>query len=332
MLPASVPHGLLVRPVHASYERQYHHLCLVISPVCSRPVNANIPCHTFFQWCCRPIGRRLRHDPPAPIGAGGSTPAAGRSSGGMICACDRRHVAAATGRRLWCRQRTARFRLAGDMGRPAYWPGGCGDCYRRHGVWCRLLPARHLVPGGLVPPVGGTVYGAGRPPGTKSGGRAAGPCRGLAGAPRGRPLEPVRRSAGRSPPGNRRAARCPAEFRRASCGAGRAIRMASRDVVLWGRASSQCRHGSCSGGHGMWCRLLAARHAAAESDGDYASRLLAARSEGRRVVPCGGPCEGALRDILRTCSFWPHDMPPPCIWHASTTNQSRRRTQPSRQV
>ena len=80
--------------------------------------------------------------------------------------------------------------------------------------WRRRWAARYVVPPCwaarcMVPAIAGTVRGGG--------GRAL---RSLAGTPRGRPLEPVRRSVGRSPPGNRRAARCPAEFRRASCGAG----------------------------------------------------------------------------------------------------------------
>ena len=76
--------------------------------------------------------------------------------------------------------------LAGAMGcQLQRQPAGHGAGHCRHGEWCRAIARREV-------------------------GGAAGPCGALRGRPEG----------ARPPPGNRRAARRPAEFRRISCGAG----------------------------------------------------------------------------------------------------------------
>ena len=190
----------------------------------------------------RPPSNRpaIEYVPPAPIGAGGRTPAAGRSSGGgTVRACHRRYGAAANpappsrGRGygpsaamaaggmvradycrhgVWCLLRQARFRRHGSGGAwqgPAGLagtslglvqlidytvpglPGGCcglGGGGRCSGPadWCRLSAARYCRAGtsacccrhGVVPPVGGTVYGAGNGQhGSRGGGGVWSPAR-----------------------------------------------------------------------------------------------------------------------------------------------------------
>ena len=84
--------------------------------------------------------------------------------------------------------------------------GSCRRAFARR-VWCRQSAALYGRPTGRLK-MGGGVW---HPPN--------GGCKGCRMAPFHCPAN----RPGRSPPGNRRAARCPAEFRRMSCGAGRAL-------------------------------------------------------------------------------------------------------------
>ena len=203
----------------------------------------------------------------------------------------------------------------------------------------------------MVPPIGGTVYGGtawcrqraarhGAANGRHDirrhgwgGGRRGKALRGLAGTPGGALWNRLANRPGRSPPGNRRAARRPAGFRRMSCGAGRALDRRADPAAAGtpAAACNGCRSAAClhAGATApaetvpagtvpgitapgtvppsmvppdivppewcllVWCSLLAARYSEARYQ---AALFLAARyTEARCVVPpIGGTVPGAL--------------------------------------
>ena len=189
----------------------------------------------------------------------------------------------------------------------------------------------------MVPPTGGTAWcrqrAARYTEARLGGGRRGKALRGLAGTPGGALWNRLANRPGRSPPGNRRAARRPAGFRRMSCGAGRALDRRADPAAAGtpAAACNGCRSAAClhAGATApaetvpagtvpgitapgtvppsmvppdivppewcllVWCSLLAARYSEARYQ---AALFLAARyTEARCVVPpIGGTVPGAL--------------------------------------
>ena len=185
--------------------------------------------------------------------------------------------------------------------------------------WCRLSEARctagefgggqvvlakasTVPPGRMVPPIGGTVSAGGR-----GGWCAAGPfgSAGCLGRPFGRPVS----GRPKARPAWCRAERCCPDMvppiGGTVCGA-----------ADWRHGSLAARYvvppigGTVPWRHGMWCRRLAARHAAAGSDGGHEP------PGNRPAVKAGGSCRPANRPDGFTAGqamAWPGHAPPPGI-------------------
>ena len=171
-------------------------------------------CQTVGQQSltARPIGRAARHGGrrPAPARA-----ASGRRGMQRSVRLPGRHDPLACRRRIRRRERCwlrpARCMVPPLGGTVSAWqsPGGRGGSCRRVGVqraWRHLLAALYGRPTGRL------KMGGGRSTRRMAGAKDA----------EWRPFN-ARPWPGRPPPGNRRAACCPAGFRRISCGAGRAL-------------------------------------------------------------------------------------------------------------
>ena len=130
-------------------------------------------------WVCGPFGHAISqvHNLFKSASGGGPPARSGRRDG----AANRRHGVwcRPTGRRKTAWQRpgskpAAALLPAGPIG-PAEWCRPIGRhgvwcrAIARHGVWCRLLAARRMVP-----PIGGTGYGAAQWGGTVPGGAVLG--------------------------------------------------------------------------------------------------------------------------------------------------------------
>ena len=158
----------------------------------------------------------------------------------------------------WCPDT---LRQPGTLRQPCTWGHGVPPPLRGGGVmpliggtaWCCLWAAQHSAAGfggGMAPSIDGTIWPPDRA--AQNGGGAWHPPNGGRKGRRMAPFQCPANRPGRPPPGSRRAARRPAEFRRISCGAGRALDRRA-DPAAAGTPAAACNG----------CRSAACLHAGA---------------------------------------------------------------------
>ena len=116
-------------------------------------------------------------------------------------------------------------------------------------VWYCLWAALHSAAGSggdMAPSIDGTIWPPDRA--AQNGGHSTRRMAGTKDA--GAPFHCPANRPGRPPPGNRRAARCPAEFRRMSCGAGRGLDRRA-DPAAAGTPAAACLHAGAMAPAGM---------------------------------------------------------------------------------